>query len=63
MGIFNKIKKGLGIGTASISIDVKTSHLFETGSIPGSATITAKSDLHFTKLICSVTKETEKHID
>lgn len=63
MGIFSKIKKGLGIGTASITIDVKASHLFETGSIPGSATITAKSDLHFTKIVCSVTKETTSKKD
>jgi len=58
MGIFSKLKKGLGIGTASVAIDVKNSHLIESGSIPGTATITAESDLHFTKIKFSVIRET-----
>lgn len=58
MSLFGKLKKGLGIGTASVSLDIKNTHLFEEGIVPGSATITAKSDLHFTKISYSVFRET-----
>ena len=45
MGLFSKIKKGLGIGTAKVElVDVPTQVTKSTEEISGKVTITAKSD-------------------
>ena len=58
MSFLNKIKQGLGIGTAKVELDVPTSISKDVKEVDGKVTVTAKSDQKVKSIKVSLVEKT-----